>query len=202
MTHFTDQEIVDLIDGALPPERRAHLDECGRCRGDVEQFQRTMALAKEVEVPEPSPLFWDHFSARVRAGIEQTVEETRLPWVSRNARVWKWAVPIAAGLLIAVGVWRFASDPASGTLPVSPARAAPEVTAVSAADDLLSSPDADEAWALVRSIADDVEWTDDVAAGLGVSPGWAERAAADLNRTEIDELVRLLAAEAKHPGAS
>ena len=64
-----------------------------------------------------------------------------------------------------------------------------------------SMPTADEAWALVRTVADDLAWDDAAEEGLGVRPGSAERALAALTRDERSELVRLLAAETKQPGA-
>jgi len=35
MTHLTDREIVDQLDGALPAARAAHAVECARCRANV-----------------------------------------------------------------------------------------------------------------------------------------------------------------------
>jgi hypothetical protein len=61
--------------------------------------------------------------------------------------------------------------------------------------------DNDQAWALVRSVADEVDWNDGVAADLAVPSGWVERVALELTSAERDELLRLLKAESKRPGA-
>jgi hypothetical protein len=61
--------------------------------------------------------------------------------------------------------------------------------------------ESDEAWALVRTVADDLEWDEAVTASLAARPGWAERAALDLTLEERAELLRLLQAEARRPGA-
>jgi hypothetical protein len=61
-------------------------------------------------------------------------------------------------------------------------------------------PDTDEAWALVRTVADDLSWDDAAAEGVGVRPGSAERAMMTLTVDERSELVRLLQAETKQPG--
>ncbi len=46
-----------------------------------------MAVAVSAEMPEPSPLFWDHLSARVRTAVAEDVERPA-PWTRvLNARV-------------------------------------------------------------------------------------------------------------------
>ncbi len=71
-------------------------------------------------------------------------------------------------------------------------RPAPDVSGIGLdVDDV----EADEAWALVRTVADDVSWDDVTAEGLGVRPGVAERAAMELTVAERSELVRLIDAE-------
>ncbi len=62
-------------------------------------------------------------------------------------------------------------------------------------------PETDEAWALVRTVADDLPWDDATEEGLGVRPDSAERALATLTRDERSELARLLEAATKQPGA-
>ena len=55
----------------LAPERQAHLDHVrrvpARARRAVERAERS---AGRSSVPEPSPLFWQHFSERVRGAID------------------------------------------------------------------------------------------------------------------------------------
>jgi hypothetical protein len=60
--------------------------------------------------------------------------------------------------------------------------------------------DADPAWAVVRTVADSVTW-DDAVTGIGAEPGAAETVANTLSAEERSELVKLLLAEAKRPGA-
>ncbi len=64
-----------------------------------------------------------------------------------------------------------------------------------------ADPETDEAWALVRTVADDVAWDDAAAEGLGVRPGSPSARMATLTGEERSELVRLLEAETKQPGA-
>jgi hypothetical protein len=55
--------------------------------------------------------------------------------------------------------------------------------------------DADPEWLLLTSVADGIEWDTANAAGLGVRPGSAERAAEQLSHEEQLELERLLRVE-------
>ena len=75
------------------------------------------------------------------------------------------------------------------------------VASLAVAPAAIADPDTDEAWALVRTVADDLPWDDAAEEGLGVRPDSAERALATLTRDERSELVRLLEAETKQPGA-
>src|SRR5262245_19463877 len=75
MSHLTERELVDVIDGALPPERQAHADACATCRGEIASLRAMLDEALTADVPEPSPLFWEHFSARVREGVQQATVE-------------------------------------------------------------------------------------------------------------------------------
>src|SRR5919109_1070568 len=69
MTHLTEHEFTDLLDGTLPPTRMHHLDSCAVCRNQADALQDAMSRLSEAEMPEPSPLFWQHFSANVRNAL-------------------------------------------------------------------------------------------------------------------------------------
>ena len=66
MKHLTSAQLVDFIEGVLPAERAAHVGACARCRQEADELRAVMCEVREVDVPEPSPLFWDHLSQRVR----------------------------------------------------------------------------------------------------------------------------------------
>ena len=223
MKHLTEAELVDLVDGALAPSRRSHVEACDRCRSAEAELREMLARAGDVEIPEPSPLFWEHFSARVHAGVHdaETSEPSRWFGPAGNP-VWlasgKWALAGAVlTLLLVAVVWR-ASAPAPGrvapttTNTVSnagsnsgpggpiPDSLIPDSPIPGSLIDDAFDPDTDEAWALVRTVADDVSWDDAAAEGMGVRPGSAERAMVTLSVDERSELVRLLQAETKRPG--
>jgi hypothetical protein len=195
MKHFTKSELVDLVEGALAPDRRLHLDGCDSCRAQAAELRQAFERLSTADVPEPSPLFWDHFSARVRGAVaEATPDEPRgwFSWARTTSLPWAAAGAVATAVLV-VTVWR-ASAPEAPRL--NPPAAQPTIAAVNATDPDTLDPDADEAWALVRTVADDVVWDpDDGGASLGVRPGSAERAIAELTQAERSELVRLLEAE-------
>jgi hypothetical protein len=208
MTHLTETELVDLLDGVLPSARERHLDGCDACRLTAAGMRQALTRAGEVEMGEPSPLFWEHFSARVHEGVRAAQPDEPWSWFgwAQGATV-KWAVAGAAlTLLLVAGVWR-------ATAPV-PQRASPAAAALVPAGapdaglDRLDAfdPETDEAWALVRALADDVEWDDaqgnDAAAdGFDVRAGSVEHAMVTLTGAERSELVRLLEAATRQPGA-
>ena len=129
MTHLSEVELVDLLDGALPPARERHLDECDSCRATATRMHAAFALAKDVEMPEPSPLFWEHFSARVHEGVRSAEAEAGQPagWFGwAQGATAKWAMSAALlTLMIVAGVWR-ATAPA-------PRKVAPAATVASVA---------------------------------------------------------------------
>jgi hypothetical protein len=62
-----------------------------------------------------------------------------------------------------------------------------------------AAPEADPEWALLVTVADDVDWETAEEAGLGVRPGAVERAALQLSDAQQVELARLLRAELARP---
>jgi hypothetical protein len=224
MTHLTEVELVDLLDGALAASRERHLDECDSCRATATRMREAFARATDSGMPEPSPLFWEHFSARVHDGVRGAEPDQPSRWFgwAQGATLFnagfnaafnsgstsgKWAMSGALLTLLLVtgvwaGVWR-ANAPVPEKL-ASPASTASVADGAPDADpDALDAfdPETDEAWALVGTVADDVRWDDAAADGFGVRPGSVEHAMVTLTGAERSELVRLLEAETKQPGA-
>jgi hypothetical protein len=140
--------------------------------------------------PEPSPLFWEHFSARVREGVDRVEPESRgwwARWVSGPAV----ATAVAAALALAGLGWYVSEGDAPATVTSSgiPTPGQP------AAQPAPASPD-DEAWTVVVEAAEDVSWEEGaMPAALAVGPGAAERAVAGLSEQQREELATLLRAE-------
>ena len=215
MTHLTDLELIavieDAVDRDLPAAQRRHLDACVACRGRADDLRAAIAAAGDATVPEPSPLFWQHFSARVRQGIDGAepgapAQEHRLaawfaPWLEHGGVRWGIIATLVVAVMVA-GIWqvsapsrRTASRAVSGG-----AIDAPRTHPVQDGGERHDS-DADPAWAVVRTVADSVEWSDDAVADIGVQPDAVETVARTLSPEERSELVKLLLAEAKRNGA-
>ena len=71
MTHLTPDELIDAMEGLLAADRQAHLATCDECQGQLAGLSMALGDAKDAGVPEPSPLFWQHFSERVSTAIDQ-----------------------------------------------------------------------------------------------------------------------------------
>jgi hypothetical protein len=67
--HLTAAELIDALDDALAPSRATHVTACSACQARIDGLRVTLNTTREADVPEPSPLFWDHFSARVAEAI-------------------------------------------------------------------------------------------------------------------------------------
>ena len=186
MTHLTSDELIDAMEGVLEAARQAHLDTCEPCRRELAGLSSVWREARAVDLPEPSPIFWQHFAQRVRTAIDaEALPSSGWPaWLR-----WPVLVPLGAVavLMIAIGL-RTAVPVERPSLQVSANDAAVSATA----DDLAL---ADDRWALVTDIVGEIDWDTASAAGLIVEPGAAERAAFELSPDEQRELTRLLRAE-------
>ena len=66
MNHLSPEHLIDLAEGAAAESSAPHLQTCAECRRQLETLRGAMSEAAAVGVPEPSPLFWDRLSARVK----------------------------------------------------------------------------------------------------------------------------------------
>ena len=154
-----------------------------------------MSAAIDVDAPEPSPLFWDHFSARVRDAVAAEGAPRRSFW--SWPRLARPAAAVAmAGVILAVAL-----NTGRVATPVPPTLAAP--TSAIAAVDLLSDPQSgsdDTALTLVADLSSDMDFDAAREAGLAVG-GSAEHAVTHLDGGELRELRRLLQEELARSGA-
>jgi hypothetical protein len=190
MTHLTPDEVIDAVENILAPERRRHLSSCERCRLETAALTSILGEAQTVGAFEPSPLFWDHLSDRVRTAIAAEAE------ASHHARRWfDWPVlaPLAALALLVVAL--VASMPLS-MKPDEQATVLPQLTSTEALD----GADNEERWALMFELMGDVDLDAVVDSGLLGRPGTAEGAIAHLSSIEREELVRLLREELRAGG--
>ena len=210
MKHLTDTEFVDLIEdaGRLPADRRQHTSVCEACRAQADALGAVLAQTASDVPPEPSPLFWDHLSARVSDAVRGEVPAPSAPaWAERfRSPLVAWAAAAALAVLIMMTVvWRATLHaPSRGRVAPELAQA-PQTLAVDpvqvASATTRDNVEADEAWAVVRTAAEDLGWEDAHAVGLSAHPGSAEGLALELTAEERAELGRLLNAEMKRSGA-
>ena len=189
MKHLTSVEFVDLLEGTLEAPRAGHATSCEQCRRQAEQLRDALAQTRDVDAPEPSPLFWDHLSARVREAVAAR-PVPRPAWAFMWHPAWGFALATAIALLVVTIWWPTRIVPA----PSAPAPGAGEVTASDWLAPLGATPD-DEAWTLVTSLADRVTWDEADSAGFAPSANTLAGEVFRLSAEERSELARLIRAE-------
>jgi hypothetical protein len=190
MNHLTAAELVDLLDGQLAPDRARHAESCEMCRAQIDGLRATLLRSAEATVPEPSPLFWDHLSARVREHIAADApadRRARFSWI--RAHRWLMVAGGTAAMVLVTTHWITESD-------LNLFRHAPQQTV-----DLLDDAEGEKAWAAVREAAEDIAWEDAQEAGITAPPGSAEDAMTRLTDKERERLITLLEEELKRTGA-
>jgi hypothetical protein len=186
--HLSSREVVDALDGTLGLARQAHLDTCGTCARAVEALRATEASAADgLDVPEPSPLFWTHFSDRVREAVNEEPIARPSVW----SRIWK---PVPALAAVAVVVVMIANSQRAPEAPVAPVVVS---TAASDSTDVLGLDN--DAWTLMLDIAasvpvdaDDYDAIADVAMPR---PGTADRMIEALTPEQREAFIKLLKSE-------
>jgi len=194
--HLQPDELVDLAEGTQAEASAPHLAACEACRRQLADLKAMMSAAADVDMPEPSPLFWDHFSNRVRDAVAAEPAPRRSFWAWPRLVVPVVGVVMAGIVLtVALNTGRVTS-PAAGSVPVVPAASVAVV-------ELLSDPQAggdDTALMLVAELSSDLDFDSAREAGL-VAGGSAEHAVTHLNSGELRELQRLLQEELARSGA-
>jgi len=133
--HLSPEESVAALDHTLAPAREAHLDTCDTCRRELADMRAALEdVGSAADMAEPSPLFWDHLSARVREATDaESAQKGMLAW----PRLWRPVVGLAAVGLLAV--WFVARAPAPDSAP-PPTTPAVSVDAAAGTDALTDAP--------------------------------------------------------------
>ena len=202
MTHLSDAELVDAAEGTLAPARAAHVERCASCTAAINQLGEALsAAAADRGVPEPSPLFWDHLSARVQDAIaaEPRPSPAPLAWLGDIRRL----APLAAVAVIAAALWSPVSTrwrpridaPLPGVSVAPASLSGDRDQPVDAVD-----PKTSEVWDVLTAAAADLELDAAHDAGMAVQPAAIDRAVQRLNADELNELGRLLQTELRRAG--
>jgi hypothetical protein len=93
-THLSPDDLAAAVDGTLGTVGTAHVEQCAACRAAVSELTALLTALKSEAAPEPSPLFWDHFSARVREATANVPPPER--------RAWTFGPPVLAMGVLAV----------------------------------------------------------------------------------------------------
>jgi len=180
--HLRPEEFVEALDGLAEAPARAHLAACAECRAQVDELREVIRESAGVESPAPSPLFWDHFSDRVRHAT--AILPARAPWWQG---VWRPAAVFAAAagaVALIVALQPRATD--APALVVSQAPAAPVA-------ELAEMPD-DGSWSFVVGLASELDYADVKQLAeprAGIADGMIE----ELTPAQRVELARLLEKE-------
>lgn len=202
-THLSDTDLVDLLEDRADPGRVAHAKGCRACGARFDALRQAWSLAAEDEAPEPSPLFWDHLSARVGQAVRTEAEvERRWPaW-----RVAFAAVPVLLVVVAVAAIWPL--RPPAGGRPVTavstPDSGSPVAGGGVAADSESGAQGApadafaaiagdDESWELVAMLTDSLGADVDEVEGLEPRIGAADRALVHLTAEEQEVLANLIA---------
>jgi len=190
--HLKTEDLVDLAEGTRPESSAPHLAGCASCRRQLSDLRAILSVVADSggrDVPEPSPLLWDHLSARVQDAVA-TEGAPRSAW----RLMWSWprmmapisamaaaALLLAVGTTMRVGMLSVTSDPISIAVP-------------SGGGDLLNEMlggDDDPSLMLVADMSTTLDSTTAGEAGLA-QDGSADHAVTHMNDKELRELRRLL----------
>ena len=189
--HLTPEELIDLAEEA-GEAAAPHLQSCAVCRDQVVSLRATMSAAAAVEVPEPSPLFWDHLSQRVREAVSgEDAPASRLAewkWTPRQS--WRaWAM---AGVAAAVAISIYVTAPRT-LAPSSPPTSGARSAAVVSAAPLEPFGDADDpSLALFADLTEEIDPQAISETGWSSHVGAVDEVVASLTDDERVELQRLL----------
>src|SRR5262245_37636755 len=100
-THWTDEELLERMEaGAGVGNGASHASDCEPCQRRLAEIREAWRLAAEVDVPEPSPLYWESFRRQVGRRLAE------LPSAASRGRLAPF-LALAAVLLVASAVVLF-----------------------------------------------------------------------------------------------
>jgi hypothetical protein len=198
--HLSPDQLIDLAEGAPAASSAPHLESCETCRRQLSEMRATMTAASEVVVPEPSPLFWDHFSERVRQAVAlEGAPRRRSRWEQwlRPRLVLPVSAAALAAVIIAVVLGARPDLPPAKPDVVSASRSStPSQPAVFEPLDALD----DSSLSLVADLTAELDWEAVSRMELTTHAGGADEAVRELTGGELRELQRLLKEELARAG--
>lgn len=113
-SHLAPDDFVAALERTPDGRVAEHLTSCDACRTEWESLRQGWDALAGSDVPEPSPLFWDHFPSRVREATRDVASDGGLAWWAHRRLL--WGVGVAALVVLAVGGALRAPGPASEAL--------------------------------------------------------------------------------------
>ena len=184
--HLTPEQFLDVADGTRPDREFPHLQSCVVCARQLADLRGTIEAAAGATVPEPSPLFWNHLSERVRTAVaeEGRAERTGF-WLHGWWRFAAAAVAVAALMLVVAPALRRAPSPGANSSSVEPPAELLQTDTVPAFDE-------DPALTLLADLSAGLDWDAVAEAGLVPAEGALDGVVLALSDEERVELHRLL----------
>jgi hypothetical protein len=179
MSHLTPEQLLDVAEETRPPSEFPHLSSCPACERQVAALRQMMAAAGGVEVPEPSPLFWDRLSSRVREAVANEEVVGAPGWWTQWA-AWRLAATAAAVAVLVLIV--------AGTLGRDPV---PAVVDYTPTEEIVPFDD-DPALTLLADLSAELDWEAALEAGLVPSFGTVDKVVLALDPEERLALQRIL----------
>jgi hypothetical protein len=127
--HLTPEELIDIVEGDEPESASRHLRSCATCRDELSSLRAAIVAAAEVDMPEPSPLFWGHFSERVRTAVvaEKAPGGQHAVWGSGWLPRWSTVSTAVVAAAVALAVYVTAPRRPLAPAPGDDAAALPEI---------------------------------------------------------------------------
>jgi hypothetical protein len=206
--HLAPEELIDLAEGGRAESTAPHLRSCEVCRQQIAALRAAMSAVVDAadapgaygrpgrnvaDVPEPSPLFWDHLSRRVLEAVAaEEMSGFRFAgwrWGTALATSWRgWAI---AGVAAAVAISIYATTPRTLTRP-SDARDGPAGAAAASAPLQPFGAADDPSLTLFADLAEQMDSNAITEAGWSSHVGAVDEVVTSLTEDERLELQRLL----------
>lgn len=204
MKHLTGEQIVDVAEGTRSEASLPHLAACAACRARLADLRSMTAKLDAVDVPEPSPLFWDHLSKRISEGVAAEGAPRRWSWTRRCSRaagtIAAWRRPLGPAILVSMAAAAIVLivalvNSSRTTVPVPVPTVADSAVPREAVVGTAILPPDDPALDIVASLGTELDWDQVHDAGIVAHSGLVDRAVTGLSADERAELGRLLKQE-------
>ena len=187
MSHLSPDQLLDVADGTRVEREFPHLESCAVCARQLGDLRSAINAAAEVQVPEPSPLFWDHLSARIRTAVAEG-DRAAKPSAWAGRAWWQWATAAAVLGVVLVITWPGSprgSAPGGSSAPAAAAADPAPLEEVRPFDD-------DPALTLLADLSSGLDWDAAFEAGLAPADGTVDSVVFAMSAEERVELHRLL----------